>query len=100
MANVTIERTIQGYIKVDFGDYFPSDTLEKTHYFPYQGWKGICTLRIGTEDGVEFHVAHEADSYKLCAGITLTSFMTVDSVDGVTPTSNDNLIELILNLIQ
>ena len=107
MANVTITKYL-GHIKIDFGSYFPTGTLEKTHYFPPHGWLGICTLRTITntpnpgdyEDGVEFHVSHEADSYKLTSQPGLTAFMQVDSVNGVTPATDEELIDLIINLIQ
>jgi hypothetical protein len=98
MANVVITKEL-GYIKIDLGSYFPGTTLEKTHYFPPRGWQGVCTIRVGAVDGIEFHVSHEPDSFKLdIAGGA--GFMAVDSVNGVIPTDITNLLELILALIQ
>ena len=73
MANVVITKEL-GYIKVDFGSYFPATTLEKTHYFPFSGWQGVCTVRVGAVDGIEFHVAHESDSFKFDAVFCLEVF--------------------------
>lgn len=99
MANVTITRTQQGYIKIDLGDYYPGTTDEGAHYFPYASWGGLCTITIDGEEGVEFHITHESSPLLICVG-TKAGFFTVDSVGGVSPVSTENLIELILDLVQ
>lgn len=99
MANIVITKT-QGYICIDFGAYYPTTVDEGYHYFPLRGWQGVCKKKIGTEEGLEFHIQHESSPIMISNSGGLTNFYQVDSVDGAVPSSVDNLKELILTLIQ
>ena len=99
MANVVITKTSGNKIKIDFGSYFPGTTTEKTHIFPLRGWGGFCSSREGLEEGIEFHVNHETEPFKLSSQPSLTAFMQVDSVCGVVPTDDNHLMTLLDEIV-
>ena len=82
----------------DLGNYYPTND-EGYHYFLRKDFGGLCKKKIGSEEGLEFHIRHEVNPINITHDTGLTNFFTVDSVDGVTPTDLDNLRDLILELI-
>ena len=54
MANVTIGK-VGGYAYIDLGNYYPTND-EGYHYFLRKDFGGLCKKKIGSEEGLEFHI--------------------------------------------
>jgi hypothetical protein len=101
MANVTINNTTKAnWLFVDFGDYATTND-DKIHYSPIANITGLCTGRFdNSQDYVEVHVEHEQKPIYLCYGASVNvTVKTVDSINGVAPTSQSDLLTKILALL-
>jgi len=90
----------QGFKSVDIGEYYPSFSTEKEHYFKIDKVTKICTKLTGSELGIEIHTIQDLENFYLCFDNDFTNFMTVESVEGNVPTSHENLLQLLLNFFQ
>lgn len=94
MANIVITKVGSNGVYIDFGIYESSDLLSpqgfscKTieHVEPCGG--GVCVKTTG-RDPQTWDVSHT----------TLTGFMTIDTIDGVAPTGQDDLINKLTALM-
>jgi len=97
MANIVIVSKGTNGILVDFGIY------ETTKNPSPQGFNvnDISNVRPYTVDGIDGVLVVMGDrngqDWLVCKG-TLTGFMTIDLIDGVAPTDNDDLISKLIAL--
>jgi len=101
MANITINNTDKaGYIRLELNDYFNGVNGDWEHYIPISG--GITRVCSGMADGnsyVELHVNGKPHAFFLTDSGVYDNIKIVDSVNGVAPTSLDDLKDKILALI-
>ena len=97
---VRIYTTIQGFKAIDIDNYYPSRSTEKVSYFKFDKVMRITETLKGSEFGITIITPPENSNFNLCFQSDFTNFETVESVEGITPTSHDHLVELLLNFFQ
>ena len=92
MANVTITSTAN-ILKVDMGDYASEAGVKKENWHKssihFKLVAGETFVKVGEDNGTDFAICFEE---------TCNAYI-VDSVDGVAPTSNEHLYNLLVALL-
>ena len=100
MANITINNTDKsGWMHLCLNDYYNGTNGDSEHYTPIEhGIGGICIGKIDGVQYIELHIKHESESFYLTNAGTNPNIKIVDTVNGVAPTSFDDLRDKILAL--
>lgn len=93
MANIVVTSTVN-YIKVDFGDYYPSSYPISKAYYNVNDIEKVELF----SNMVKVHMLASDKDWELSFDGG-TGFQ-VDTVDGVAPTSNSDLCDKIASLIK
>lgn len=98
MANVVITDTSKtGWIKIVYNDYNSSLTDHKEQYQLKSDITAVDIITVGANDVVEIMNSNSIRNYY--TNIASDNFFTVDSVNGVAPTSITDLRDKILALL-
>jgi hypothetical protein len=101
MANVTIDNTSKtGFLKINLGDYYSTtEGSEREHWVRISDdFTGLCLKDVNGTLVVELHIGHEDNSFYFNYTAS-TDAMIVDTVNGVAPTTLNDLRDKILALI-
>jgi hypothetical protein len=101
MANVTIDNTSKsGFLKLSLGDYYSGENGEELEHWIRisDDFIGLCIKNIEGSLAVELHISHE-DNIFCFNYIASSGTLVVDTVNGVAPTSLNDLRDKILALI-
>ncbi len=101
MANVTINNTTKAnWLHIDLGAY-ASTNNDAVHYRPIALIPGICTGRVDNlQDYIELYLGQGEKPLYLCHGISVNSTtLVVDTVNGVAPINQADLLTKILALL-
>ncbi len=100
MANITINNTDKsGWLHISLGAYYNGTNGDSEHYTPIDGGiGGICVGKMDGVDYLELHIEHEKEAFYLTNGAGNDNIKTVDTVNGVPPSSITDLKDKILAL--
>lgn len=100
MANVTINNTDKAdWLHIILNDYYNGANGDSEHYTPIHDVGGLCIGKIDGVDYIELHIRHEDTSFYLTNAGVSPNIMIVDSINGVAPTSLNDLRDKILALL-
>jgi hypothetical protein len=100
MAKVVINNTdFTGFLSIYLNDYYNSDNTDKEHHARISnGVGGICIGDVNGVLAVELHLNHEVESFHF-SYIEGDNIMQVDSINGVAPTSINDLRNKLIALL-
>jgi hypothetical protein len=101
MANVTIDDTFKvGWIKIDMNDYYPYRTPHAQFIFRKTNLGSVDKEFADGATCVELHISHEPDLHlNVSVNPDAVKSFTVDTVNGLVPSSIDDLRDKILALL-
>jgi hypothetical protein len=102
MANITINNTDKaGWLRLQINDYYDGLNGDAEHYVPASsaGILRICRGAIDTVEFVEMHIVDKKQPFFFTNGAGNDNIRTVDTINGVVPTSLDDLKLKILALL-
>jgi hypothetical protein len=99
MANITIDNTsVEGWFNLYLNALAtPGEDYE--HHCPLVEVSGVDLAEFNGHYGIELHITHEDKPFYLSYAASTDNFLQVDSVNGVAPTSLDDLRDKILALL-
>lgn len=99
MANITINNTDKsGWLHININDYYNGLNGDHEHYAPIGDGMPICVGKLDGVEYVELHVEYEKEPFYLTNGAGNGVIRTVDTVNGVAPTSIADLTTKLLAL--
>lgn len=98
MANVVITDTTKaGWVKIVYNDYYPLSTDHAEQYRLKSDITAIDIIQVGTSEVVAIMNSNSIRNYY--TNMASTQFFTVDSVNGVAPSSVSDLRDKLLALL-
>ena len=98
MANVVITDTDKtGWLKIAYNDYYSANTDHKEQFQLKSDMTAVDIVLVGTSEVVEIMNSNSIRNYY--TNVASDNFFTVDTVNGVAPTSVSDLRTKILALL-
>lgn len=98
MANVVITDTTKtGWIKIVYNDYYPNSSDHKEQFQLKTDISAVDIVVVGSSEVVEIMNSNSIRNYY--TNVASTNFFTVDTVNGVAPSSVSDLRDKILALL-